>query len=1083
MKRILSTLCLAFALSAGWTARAQGEVDVNGVVLDDATGETIIGASVLVKGSSTGSITDLDGAFSFKAPKGQEIVVSSLGYADYVFTASSSSKLTIRLKTSSEYLEDVVVVGYGSVKRANLTGAVDQVSSEVFEGRPAANATQMLVGAIPNLNISLSDGKPSRTADFNIRGTTSVGGGGSALVLIDGVEGDPSLLNPDDIESVSVLKDAASASIYGSRATFGVVLITTKSASEDAGKFNFNYSGNISFLSPTNLPNIIEDGYVYASLFRDAYYNYYGYEPVTFLNGDMSWNQDWMDEFKHRKSYRIPGDTAIGDDGKYVYYGNTNYYKLIYKPFTLAHTHNLSASGTTGKLDYYLSGRLYKYDGILNYNPDVYQTTALRAKVTARPYKWLKIWENMSYNHEKNHIPASDNGTNSGNFLRSIQDNGRVCSPLYNPDGTLTFTGAAAIGGLVQGNTYTDKLRDTFTTTTGVKASFFDDSFSVNADFSYKINWYNNKKKKATISYSDAPGHIDYIGTPGVNDYVNETWYRGDYMSVNAYAEYKKIFGGKHDFHALLGYNFERQTGKTVETLRYGLLANNVESINLALSETMTNWSHESMWRTSGVFARINYAYDERYLLEINGRYDGSSKFPSNQQWGFFPSVSVAWRLSREHWWKVDPKIISNVKFRGSWGELGNGNVAAYSYLERFSFSTLSNVIDGEAKRRMTSIPSQIPDNLTWETSRTVDGGIDLGFFNGCINLSADYYVRNTLNMYTVGPTLPDTYGADPPKGNYADLVTRGFEVSLGYDGSFPVGGHNLNVGVKASLSDNRSFITRYNNPTKSLTDYYEGQEIGEIWGYQFGGFFDSLYQVNNYYGPGRPYVNNIMQLNEGYSTKAGDVILVDRNGNQIIDKGSNTVDDPGDQIRIANKHPRYLYSFSLSLEWNGIYASAMFQGVGKQDWYPSGESIIWGQYHRPYGNALAWTINNAWTPEHKDAFLPKYTGYYRIFFTSANKVDRYVMDASYLRLQNVQIGWNMPSKWFKKAGISGIGIYFAGENLFTWAPIYNLTTDIDIVTATKGGDVDLTPSGTNSGDGNSQTSLRTFSIGLTIKI
>ena len=1067
--------CLAFV------AFAQ-KITVSGVVKDAATGETVIGASVLVKGTTEGTITSMDGEFSINVTQGKQIVVSSLGYNDYVFTASSASKMTIMLSTSSEFLEDVVVVGYGSVKRANLTGAVDQVSAEVFAGRPSSNATQMLVGAIPNLNISLSDGKPSRSAEYNIRGTTSIGGGGSALVLIDGVEGDPSLLNPDDIESVSVLKDAASASIYGARATFGVVLITTKSASKEEGKFNFNYSGNVSFLSPTNLPDIVDDGYIYASLFSQAYYNYYGYMPSG-INTAQNFSQTWLNEFKRRKERGITAETEIDEAGRYVYYGNTNYYDVVYKPYTTAQTHNLSMSGTSSKLDYYLSGRLYKYDGIYNYNPDTYSSMSLRAKVTAKPFSWLKIWENLSFSYDDNHIPASHNQQASGNFLRAMQDNGPVSMPVFNPDGTLTKAGAYSVGGLVSGQNYRDKIRNVLTTTTGLRAEFFKNTLRVNADFTYKAYWSNLLKKNTMVSYSEGPGLIAWVGTPGANEYIQETWDRSAYITTNAYVEYANVWNDKHDFKAMLGYNWERSTAKTADMLRYGLISPDAQSIQLALGDNITTYSYETRWRASGVFARLNYSYDDRYLVELNGRYDGSSKFPTNQQWGFFPSVSAAWRVSEEPWWNVSSSIISNFKIRGSWGELGNGNVSAYSYIERFGFSTLSSVIDGEAKRRITSIPSQIPDGLTWETSRTIDGGLDLSFYNGKINFSGDYYVRNTLNMYTVGPTLPDTYGASAPKGNYADLVTRGFELSLSYDDSFKLGAHNFNYGIKATLADNRSFITRYNNPTRSLNDYYEGQEIGEIWGFEFGGIFNSQELIDNFYGEGIPYVNDLIQINDGYVTRVGDVILKDNNGNRKIDKGAMTVDDPGDMVRVGNKRPRYLYSLSLNFDWNGIYASAMFQGIGKQGWYPSGESIIWGQYHRPYGNALAWTVKNAWSPENPNSFLPKYSGYYRIFFSGQHKVDRYVFDASYFRLQNLQIGYNIPSKWLKKAHISGLSVYFSGENLFTWAPIYRLTTDIDIVTSTKGSDVDLGNGSDNFGDGNNMPSMRTFSIGVTIKI
>ena len=455
MQRFILTVLLWCIAITGFAQ----QINVTGVVKDAQTGETVIGASVLLKGTTTGTVTSVDGEFSINVKVGQDVVVSCIGYDNYTFKATKADRMVIVLNASTEFLDDVVVIGYGSTSKANLTGAVDQVTSEVFTGRPSSNATQMLVGAIPNLNITLSDGKPSRSADYNIRGATSIGGGGSALVLIDGVEGDPALLNPDDIESVSVLKDAASASIYGSRATFGVVLITTKSASKDEGKFNFNYNGNVSFLSPCNLPNIVDDGYVYASLFQQAYYNYQGVQPSG-INTSQSFSQAWLAEFYERKKKGITEEVAIDESGNYVYYGNTNYYDVIYKPYTLSHTHNISMSGNSGKLNYYLSGRMYQYDGILNFNPDKYRTLSLRAKASAQPFKWLKVWENLSFNYENNHIPASHNQNNQGLFLRSMQDEGRVSVPIFNPDGTLTKSAAMAIGGLVTGKNYTDKIRN-----------------------------------------------------------------------------------------------------------------------------------------------------------------------------------------------------------------------------------------------------------------------------------------------------------------------------------------------------------------------------------------------------------------------------------------------------------------------------------------------------------------------------------------------------------------------------------------------------------------------------------------------
>ncbi len=1076
MKRLITYIVLSFLTLAAFAQK----VPVSGVVKDAETGEGVIGASVLIKGTTTGTIADIDGNFTIDAPAGAEIVVGAISYADYSFTVSPGmAPLTILLQPSAEFLEDVVVVGYGSVKKENLSGAVDQVSSEVFEGRPVNSATQMLVGSIPNLNITLADGKPGRTASYNVRGATSIGGGGSALILIDGVEGDPSLINPNDIESVSVLKDAASASIYGSRATYGVVLITTKNPDKNKETFSITYSGNASFMQPTAVPDVVDDGYVYARLFYDAWYNYNRSQP-TGINKSQPFSRIWLDEFRQRKKNGIRQSTTVDESGQYVYYGNTDYYDVIYKDYVFANTHNVSASGTNGPLSYIFSGRIYNYDGLFNFNPDTYRTLNVRGKAKAQLLSWLSLSENMEYTYENQHIPSAYSGEGGGNFWRSISDEGHPSAPVFNPDGTLTKSGAYAIGGLVTGNNYNDRLIKNFKTTTALKAVFLENTLRVNADFSFSSRDKEEGRKRTVIPYSQTPGVIEYLGTPFTNDYFTNYYSSHEYLATNVYTEYENTLAEKHYLKGLVGFNYESRGDHTGTYTRYGLLTPDVTNINLAVGDEMTMAATETKWNVAGFFARLNYSYDNRYLIELNGRYDGSSKFPVHSQWGFFPSASLAWRPSMEHFWNVNPALVSNLKLRFSYGELGNGNVAAYSYLEKFSFGNLTTLLlDGVSKARYTSIPSQIPDNLTWETARTTDAGIDIGFYRGKVNFSADWYLRKSYNMFTVGPTLPDTYGASAPKGNYADMNTYGFELSLSYDDSFTLAGKPLNLGLKATLADSRSFITRYNNPTGSLDDYYVGQEVGEIWGYVCNGLFQNQAQIDDYYGPGDPYVNTKFAYSNGYIVSPGDMIVEDLNGNKIIDSGANTVTDPGDRKIIGNASPRYRYSFSMNLEWNGFYASAFFQGVGRQDWYPSKESPFWGQYNRPYNQAYKWMLGNYWTKDNPNAYLPKYTGYYQPFF-HGHANSRYIQNAAYLRLQNLQLGWSLPKKWIEAAKLSSVSVYLSAENLFTWSPLYRWTRDFDVVTVTQKSDADINSD--NKGDGFNYPTMRTFSIGVTIK-
>lgn len=1066
---------------------AQNSVTVSGQVIDSKNGETVIGASVLVRNTTTGTITDIDGNFSLSVAKGAELVISSIGYEDYLLKVDSErSGLKIPLKPSSEFLEEVVVVGYGSVKKENLSGAVDQVGAETFKGRPIANATQMLQGVVPNLNIELADGKPGRSADFNIRGATSIGAGGTALVLIDGVEGNPEQLNPNDIESVSVLKDAASSAIYGSRAPYGVVLITTKNPENHSGKIEIKYSTNLSVMGPTAVPDIVTDGYVYASMFADSYFNNSQKWPTS-LNKEMDFSRTWLDDFRE---HQLSGDkrtAVVGPDGKYVYYGNTDYYDFLYKKTTFAHTHNLSVSGGFGPVSFYVSGRYYGYDGLFNYSTDKYNQMNLRAKISAKLRPWLKLTENVAFNNETYHIPTTTNQQSSGNFWDGINDAGHPCIPVFNPDGSMTMAGARSVGGLVTGNNYNDRKVKEYKTTTGLRAEFFNRTLRLNADFTFNDRSRTELRKRTVVPYSDTPGVIKYIGTPGTDEYLMEYGSSTQYISTNEYVEYENTFKEKHYFKAMVGFNYERQKYKTLSSRKYDPLTSDTDCINLTKGEATIS-STESRWRVAGMMYRFNYSYDERYLIELDGRYDGSSKFPKYSQWGFFPSGSIAWRISKEHFWKVNPLIVSNLKLRGSFGSLGNGSVSAYAFMEKFTFDDLghgtSNYcrrLDGQSGLRYTSLPSQIPDNLTWETSRTIDVGLDAGFYGGKIEINFDWYRRRTYDMYTNGPTLPDTYGADAPKGNYADMHTDGWELSLSYNDSYNVAGSPFNLGFKATLADSRSFIDKYYNPTFSILDYYEGYEIGDVWGYVCEGLFRDQAQIDTYWrdpnGNVIPYYQSRIPTAGDCVTRPGDPIFADLNHNNKIDSGSDTMADPGDRRIIANTHPRYQYSFSLNLSWKGIFASVFFQGVGKRQWAPTKECPFWGQYCRPYAQLYKWQLDNYWTPDNLDAFLPRYSGYSAIAW-QGKPIDRYVMDISYLRFKNAQIGYTFPKKLLSKAKIGELSVYLSAENIWTWSPFYKYSRDYDIITVCYGSDDDT---GGDQGDGFNYPTMRTLSFGLTI--
>ena len=1092
-KSILLLLVLLFIAAPAFAqgqGQGTGKVTVSGKVLDDQ-GAPVIGAGVMVEGTTTGVATDLNGNYTITVPSNASLSIQSIGFKTVVIPVRGRSRIDVTLSSDDELLDEVVVVGYGTQKKANLTGAVDQVGAETFDGRPNANLAQMLQGRVANLNLKFTDGRPNSSPSFNIRGRTSIGQGGSALVLIDGVEGNASLLNPNDIESVSVLKDAASSAIYGSRAPYGVVLITTKNAKK--GTATVSYQTNLSFERPTAMPDVVSDGYVWAEHFYKAWYNYKGSNP-TAINKTMDFTTAWLDEYRLRHesgNYEtLVSDGSLITKGRWLYFHKgTDYYDALYKDFTFTQTHNLSISGADDKFDYYVSARLYDNNGLFDsqVNPDSYKMYNGRVKVGYQVTPWLKITSNTDIAYSKYVMPETQSEA-GGNIWRNIADEGHPCSPIINPDGTLSYSGVYSVGDILYGGsnrTYTNRQAQN---TVAAKATFFDKRLRLNADFTYRARSYDTHVHRLPSPFSRYEGIIESLAEiKGLADYISETLRTYDYLATNEWIEWEDTVG-KHNFKALLGYNYEQQTYRNVYAYNDGLLAPNVDQLNLALGlDNKSITSDYSKWRTAGAFFRFNYNFAERYLLEINGRYDGSSKFPARQRWAFFPSVSAGWRVSQEPWFNIDQSIISNLKIRASYGSLGNSNVSVYAYDETFDFDN-GRIINGQ-KVRYTSAPAPIPESLTWETAQTIDGGIDLSLFSGRLNFTGDVYVRKTLNMYTVGPTLPDVYGASSPKGNFAEMTTRGFEITLGWDDAIKLGGHPFKYGVHATLADYYSVIDKYNNALKSLSNnaynnsYYEGMVLGELWGFECDGLYQNQAQIDAdeamAAAAGQAHYNPLMQQTESYNILPGQMHFVDLNKNGYIDRGKNTADAPGDRKIIGNSEPRYIYSFGFDVEWAGIYANAFFQGVGKQDWYPDNESsAFWGMYNRPYNQMPSWHLGNYWTPENPNAYLPLYTGYFAPFYKGrVNANTRYLQDASYIRLKSVQIGYNIPEKITRKAGLQKVSVFVAGENLWTWSPVYKWTRDVDVTANIYGADGVLE----TTGDGYNFPTMKSISVGVKV--
>jgi TonB-linked SusC/RagA family outer membrane protein len=1079
--------CLLWLLLAHQSFSQEKQPAVKGIIKDES-GAPLPSVSVMVQNKNTqfsaSAQTNQAGVFVFTTldPGGPyTFTFSYVGYEKkvlegYQYKQGEMITLSVKLDPAASSMNDIVVVGYGTTKKVNLTGAVDQVGPEVFENRSVPNVAQGLKGAVPNLNIILGDGKPIQSPAFNIRGNTSIGQQGNALVLIDGVEGDPAMLNPNDIANISILKDAASAAIYGARGVFGVVLITTKNPSKD--KTSISYSMNYSIKAPVVVPDFVTDGYLFAKMFNESWtaWNDYSQTPQN-VNKTVRFSPAYLAELERRSKDPSLPKVEVGSNGEYVYYDNTDWYNELYKKNNSSIDHNIAFSGSSGKTSFYVTGRYYGQEGLFRYNSDDYKMYNFRAKGSIQLYPWLLIDNNTDYSNMTYHNPL--NVGEGGGIWRNIADEGHNMAPMFNPDGTLTFSAAYTVGDFWYGKNGINMDRRVIRNTTGFTATILKNTIRLKGDFTIRNTDNNEKRIRVPVPYSRKPGVIEYVGN-NFND-LQELYRETQYLAANLYGEYEHKFKGGHYLKAMAGYNYEQSTFKQSQTVRNGLIFEDAQDLNLALGQGITTGGGWERWNILGGFFRVNYAFKDRYLLEVNGRYDGSSKFPSNERYGFFPSVSAGWRVSNENFWNLPRNIISDLKVRASYGSLGNGNIDSYSFQEKLDITQSGRVLNGIRPQR-TSQPGVIPDGLTWETATTANIGLDLGLLSNRLQINGDAYIRNTTDMFTVGMTLPAVFGTDVPKGNYADMKTKGWELSVSWRDKFTLAAKPFSYSVRVIVSDYTAEITKYNNPEMKLTDYYVGQKLGEIWGFETDGYFTAA-------NIGEASKQKLYKSSNTTQTLPGDIKFkdIDKNKNGgpdgVINNGDNTVFNPGDRRVIGNSTPRYSYGINLDFEWNNFFLTTFFQGVGKQDWWPGTEAgIFWGQYNRPYNRLPKSHLGKIWSEENPDAYFPRYRGYISQngSATLAQAQTKYLQNVAYIRLKNIQLGYNLPQTLINRVGIGSARVYVSAENIWTWSPLYKVTKDLDVENI--GGSDRVLTEGKN-GNGNNYPMLKSVTFGLAVTL
>ncbi len=1023
----------------------------------DTNEEPLIGVTVTIENTTIGAITDIDGAFTLQVPEGKVVLnVSYVGFVPQKVTvASGQSNVTVRLSEDAVLLNEVVVVGYGKQKKVNLTGAVASVGGEELENRVTKSLSSMLQGTVAGLNVTTSSGVPGSSASINVRGITSIHES-EPLVLIDGAVGDIDRVNPNDVESISVIKDASAAAIYGARAAFGVILVTTKSGAAKGGKATVRYSGRFGWQAPTTSTDYETTGYWSVYTINQFWQANSGTLYVDYTDQDMQelWNRV-NDKTEHPDRPWVVEDVRNGRN-QWVYYGNYDWWHSLYRDNRPMQQHNVSISGGKDDVKYFVSGSYDKQTGILRENPDIYRKYNLRSKIDFRINEWLTMSNNTSfYSSQYSYLGDGD----VENTLAYSARHALACFPQKNPDGSwlystpyLNYKVANGRHILLGENSHRNVERSTdFTNTTRlVYAPIRELSFT--GDFTYRQYQSRNTSRSNVMYYREYPDGelLSYATGAGANR-LDEAVNTNQYYSTNIFGTYDDTFNQAHHLSVVGGMNYEAWKNKNISAYGENLVSTDLDDLDLvgqnAEGATITGvGGGQNEYALLGIFGRINYDYKSRYLFEVSGRYDGTSRFASGSRWGFFPSASAGWRISEESFFQPVRQWIDNLKVRGSFGSLGNQNISSYySFARLISISSLGYTFgEGSVLPKYSSLSAPIASGMTWETAQQWDFGFDLTMLGNRLNLTVDGYIRDTKDMLTDGVDLPGVYGADLPDMNAADLRTKGYEITLNWRDRLTLGNKPFEYSVGLNLSDYKSVITKYDNENKTFAkDYYEGMEIGEIWGYVTDGLFQTDEEAKAY--AEEVDLSYVLKGQTG-GWQAGDVKFVDLDGDGKVGIGSNNVDNPGDRKILGNSLPSFSYGISASAQWNGFDVSAFFQGTGNHYWYPAGQSMpFWGPYSYPYLSFLQKDfLADVWTAENTDAYFPRAMAYSASGGVLSNVNDRYLQNLRYLRFKNLTVGYTLPQSWTGKARIESVRIYFTGENLCYWSPLKKHSRYVD---------------------------------------
>lgn len=1068
-------ICLAAALCAYlptgvnmYAARAekpsasnvyqQTRILVSGRILD-SSGQPVPGASVIEKGTTNGVNTDIDGKFTISVKSGASLEVSCIGYE--TISVAASENMSVTLKEDTQFLDEVVVVGFGTQKKVNMTGSVAAVDvDKAFGSKPITDVSKGLQGVVPGLSITYNSNDLNASPTMKIRGTGSINGDNTPLILLDGVEvPDLSFVNPDNIKSISVLKDAASASIYGSRAAWGVVLITSKDGSAVKDKVSITYSNNFSWNQPIGLPKYItdkagvlaqlEEGMLAQKNVDGSRIEAFGMYYDTIGKGIST----WFDKYSGNLSNPV---YKYGEDYEFIegtpyYYRVSDPNKEIFKT-SFSQTHNLSVNGNTGKTNYNIGLGYTMNDGTLKAakKNDVKRYN-LNLSTNTQVKNWLNIGTKVMYVEKEYEYPYGYSQSKGATgllyyvmrfptfFPFGISDGSKLADGTYASDSAATGEGLYfRHGNAYVANESICSSKDQYLTLGGNVRINLAPGLSFYGD--YTRGRYNYENRSMRQPYYVANWSFPKKAAVTTNDFLERTYVSKITNTYNAYFDYLFDIQKQH--------NFAIKVGANAEDLRYdnqSVKVNGVQDVEhptLNLTDGKNEGIVDESLRhraTAGFFGRINYNYKEKYLLELNGRYDGSSSFRTGKQWAFFSSASAGYRISEEKFWTNIKPYVPTLKVRASYGSVGNQALESwYPYISTMATETVSWIGTDMNQVSTTTTPSAVNPDMTWEKIRTLDIGFDAGFFNNELNVTFDWYQRRNVGMLVAGNEIVRYAGiAVAPLENGGDMKTNGWELQIDYNHAF---NKDFAIYGTFTLSDAKSEITKWNNTTGALNSWYKGKKLGEIWGFETDRYFNSS-DVNQdgtlkTGTPDQSYLQN-----GSFRFGAGDIKYKDLNKDGKIDTGKGTIDDHGDLKRIGNQLPRYEYSLRVGAMLKGFDVEVLLQGVGKRDMWSTSSLFIphaAGAQMNIFENQLDY-----WTESNQNARFPR--PYINGAFGSLSGLPgnsgcnnfapqtKYLNNLAYLRVKNFTVGYTLPQNLTRKIFVEKLRFYFSAQNLFTF--------------------------------------------------